>query len=195
MTRLIACLLARVGAAPAQGQVLERLLPLDGAARQGPAFLLAQAEQVVTLARSVEDVAVSAYPGQPAPSDLRVSLVVLQTSTTRGMNPRRALHLAVFNDIRGYGIAWALEPVASVHRVDAVAPTAPGIFEVRAIVGSGKPGPNCVLTDAVIRVDARALSDVVRRAEGLAQHETRRYSADMPVTLAAGSGDCVQHAY
>ena len=160
---------------------LERPFALDGGAED--AAQLARAEQVIELVRATRDVPVSAYPGETWPSELRISLVVLDNGTGTDLSPNYDLYLSLFNTLPEYGIAWGLEPVISIYEFEGVERTAPGIYEITATIHDPSDAEDCYLFRARIAADARALSVAVRQAKGLEEFDYRRYTAPVPLEV------------
>lgn len=180
MRALILALMLAATPATAQELFVPQPLPADGF--EGPATVLARAEQVIQLVRATRNIKVADY-AEPWPSDLRVSLVVLHNGPSTDVSPQHDLHLALFNLIPEYGTAWALEPVASVYAFEAVERTAPGIYEITAqrydFENRGCQG----FVRSKITVDARQLSVAVRQARGLGEFDARRYAVPIGRTV------------
>ncbi|MEM0989596.1 MAG: hypothetical protein AAGK00_11985 [Pseudomonadota bacterium] len=173
---------------PGRAAMLEPAQRFDSADFGSPGFVLARTAQSIELVRATRDIAVDGWPGEKVASDLRVSLIVMDTGPSTDVSPLLELHLAMLNTITEYGTAWAIEPVAAVYRFDGVTRTAPGIYEVRAVVLNGQEGQtnlDCYFQEAVITVDARALSVAVRQAKGLPEFDAQRYTAPMPLSIQA----------
>lgn len=152
----------------------------------GPAIVLARAEHVIQLVRRTRDIRVDAYPDQPWPSDLRVSLVVLHNGPSTDVSPTHDLHLALFNLLPEYGTAWALEPVISVYEFQGVERIEAGVYKVTA--KRYEVGSDCGFVTSEITVDARQLSVAVRQAKGLAEFDAKRYS--VPIGLSMVNTGC-----
>lgn len=186
---LAAILLLGAGSAVQQGDLT---IParID---EEAVAFTLAQAEQVIELARATRTITVAGGDGTPIerPSDLRVSLVVLDLGPATDVSPRQALHLAMFNDIEEHGIAWALVPVADVWTFRSVERREAGIYVIEAeIAAFSTAREGCFFQLARITVDARALSVAVRSAPGLSEFGGQRY--DEPVAISHEMLSCLR---
>ncbi len=184
ITGKIFATLALLGlAAPAAAQeTYPRPGRIDGGQAQ-MAYALAAAEHVIELVRTVKTISVGSYngPNIDRASDLRVSLVVLDLGPATDVSPRQEIHLAMFNDINEHGVAWTLEPIASVWEFKSTKRTAPGIYEIRAVtLNYGR----CTDFETVlITVDARNLSVAVRNAPGLGEFDTQRYIEPVGITI------------
>ncbi|MEM7742115.1 MAG: hypothetical protein AAF409_00275 [Pseudomonadota bacterium] len=185
MLRTLTLALSLAIAAPAAAAAAAQLEPATRFADADAGFALSRVEQAIELVRATRDIPLAAYPDMQFPSDLRVSLLVLDNGPATDVSPRLDLQIAMFNEVLEYGTAWALEPVASVYALSGVSRTAPGIYEARAVVLSGTDGPECYFQNATIRIDARALSVAVRNAAGLEEFDARRYTADVPLSITA----------
>jgi len=165
--------------AAAQVQVPQRL---EGDYHSA-AYALAQAVHVVQLVRSKRVITLDREPFGERPSDLRVSLVVLDAGSSTDLAPRYDLHIAMFNDVIEHGIAWANEPVESVFGFEKVERTAPGIYEAHVTTLNPKwLEDECSFLRTRITIDARQLSAVVRRASGLHEFDVQRYTRPIDVT-------------
>lgn len=157
-----------------QGELIVPARLQDGSA----AYALAQAEHVVELVRATRTITVGTYGGgqMERPSDLRVSLIVLDLGPSTDFSPRQSIHIAMFNDIEEHGVAWALEPVADVWEYRGVERTAPGIYVVDATIPLYETSTeNCYIRRVRITIDARTLSVAVRNAPGVGEFDTQRY--------------------
>ncbi|MGF1500302.1 MAG: hypothetical protein ACFBSD_00660 [Paracoccaceae bacterium] len=175
------------------------LSPIEGSAQPGPietvlaprlsadadgAFVLARVEIAYPLVRATRLIPTAEAGDRP--SDLRVTLLVLDNGPSRPGGPpsQRDLHLAVFNVIEEYGTAWAIEPLPVVWRFVGAERRAAGIYTVEADLPP-PPGTDldCPVAEALIAIDALSLAAEVRAAPGLGLGETRRYSAPVGITL------------
>lgn len=181
LIRFLACLSACLFTLPATAQQLEPVgEPIPGQGYEGPAFALTQVVESIELVRATREIPTS---GIPRPSDLRVSLLVLDTGPSTDLSPTLDIQLALFNDIEEFGIAWALEPVTGAYGFERAERTGPGLYDVYAVLlNDPERMPDCAFVDARISVDARALSVAVRQAKGLGEFDSRRYTAPMPIS-------------
>lgn len=134
---------------------------------QGPTGeMLSSVVETVPLVRRALDIEV-VDEGQRMTrvSDLRVSLLVVDHGPATDVSPRYGLHLAMFNVIEEYGIAWSLTPIASVWRFHGARRVEAGRYEIDADLVS--EGADCLAPRYILRLDARSLSAAVRHAEGL----------------------------
>lgn len=168
-------------ATPAAALVFEAPQPLSGQGFEGPASVLARAEKVVPLVRRTRDITLPDREG-PSPSDLRVSMVVLQNGTGTDVSPTHDIHIALFNVIPEYGVAWALEPVAAVFKVGNITRKDAGIYEIEAMTYNSEQD-DCYFAWTRITVDARQLSVAVRNAKGLTEFDARRYSVPIGTSI------------
>ncbi|GMG84346.1 hypothetical protein LNKW23_35610 [Paralimibaculum aggregatum] len=167
--------LALLAALPAPAQHSRIPAEIAGEGWDSLAHRLAAVEQAVPLVRSTREIGVT-WGGAPhmAESDLRVTLLVLDLGPATDVSERQSLHLAMFNVIAEFGTAWSLTPVADVWAFHGARRLEAGIYEIDAEVLDFSTEA-CVFHRAAIRVDARELSAVVRRARGLGEFDSRRF--------------------
>lgn len=183
MRRIAALAAALLLAAGSPVQRGDLIIPgsFDGDDWSSPAFALAQAERVIQLARATRTITAG---GMDRPSDLRVSLLVLDLGPSTDVSGRQALHLAMFNDIEEHGIAWALEPIAEVWEFHGAERSSAGIYVIDATIPAYETGSEgCFFQRVKLTVDARDLSVAVRNAAGLAEFDARRYQGEIGVEM------------
>ncbi|MEM7190494.1 MAG: hypothetical protein AAF439_12855 [Pseudomonadota bacterium] len=185
MMRLIRTLLPALClglfAAPVTAGDLLGPMVLPGQDMRSAAAMLARAETVETLVRKERMITLD--DGTERPSDLRVSLVVIDNGSSTDLSPSHDIYIAMFNDVEEHGLAWAIEPVAPVFGYRSVERTSAGIYAVYvATVNYGGTFGGCPFTVSKITVDARQLSVDVRRARGLEEFSIKRYETPISMT-------------
>lgn len=138
---------------------------------------LAGAEHVIPLVRRTRDIEVDDDGTLfTAPSDLRVSLVVLDHGIGTDLSPRRDVYLALWNVVPEFGIAWALEPLAAIFDFDGAERVEAGIYRFTGTtVDYEQVHPDCDFPVMAFTVDARKLSAEVRSAKGMNFGDRKRY--------------------
>ena len=155
---------------------------------------MARVERVMELVRRTRPVEVKGEDGEArqVPSDLRVSLMVLDNGTGTDASPRHNLYLTMHNVLDEFGVAFAVAPVASVWRYLGVKRIEAGIYRVEAtmIAYDLADDLECAERKAHLTIDARRLSSHVRSAPGLGELSSERYLT--PITVKAELLGCAQ---
>lgn len=140
----------------------------------GAAQRLASVQRAVQLVERKKTIQVE-WDGElfSAESDLRVSLLVLDLGPATDVSPRLEAHLAMFNDISEFAVAWSLTPIADLWTFEGVRRLEAGIYVIDGqVLDAVQEG--CFIHHAEIRIDARKHSSVVRRALGLQFGDSQR---------------------